>query len=358
MSVEMMTLVLKHAEFSGGEFVTLLCLANCAWKDGTNIYPGVKTLADDARLSERQVRRCLARLEAAGVIIKVSAPTGKAGINTSYRIDIGVLEKGTGGQGVRQQRELTEPCEPVDNLTTGHLEHNPQDICDIPADIRDTSPTPPYIAEPSLEPSSHPSSRAREGAAPQSGQEAGVVDRWPEVWRAFKLLPGFPDDASQQRARLAWCEMRANDAEFPDDKTLLRCITAYGGWLKKQNSRRKPSQGDRLVPQPHNWLRDRKWAEFLNGDALNDDGADENAHRLATAVTKYPRHHKQIIASIGAAAFAAWFWDTEFFESERRIEAPTEFRARSIGDRFGNALRVVIGEELVVEVRKQTERAA
>jgi hypothetical protein len=47
----------------------LVGLANHAGPDGTGAFPSVATLVRDTGLSERTVRTCLDRLEAAGIIL-------------------------------------------------------------------------------------------------------------------------------------------------------------------------------------------------------------------------------------------------------------------------------------------------
>jgi hypothetical protein len=63
--------VLKHSEESiAGRRLVLLVLADHAHGDGRCSWPSVKTIAHEARMSERGVRYALRELEAAGRIIR------------------------------------------------------------------------------------------------------------------------------------------------------------------------------------------------------------------------------------------------------------------------------------------------
>lgn len=74
MSVHVTSYVLRHSEARLGDRLVLLALGDHAHHDGTNAYASVEKLALEARLSNRQVQRCLRRLEADGHI----EPTGVA----------------------------------------------------------------------------------------------------------------------------------------------------------------------------------------------------------------------------------------------------------------------------------------
>lgn len=67
-----MTWILQHSEATLGARLVALAVANYADKHGRNSYASLRTLAEDAHLSERQVRRCLRELETMGEIVQVS----------------------------------------------------------------------------------------------------------------------------------------------------------------------------------------------------------------------------------------------------------------------------------------------
>jgi DNA-binding Lrp family transcriptional regulator len=70
MSVQAMSWVFDHSPTTLGARLVLLSLANHASSDGGEIWPSQATIAQEARLSERQVRRCLKELEAGGHIVR------------------------------------------------------------------------------------------------------------------------------------------------------------------------------------------------------------------------------------------------------------------------------------------------
>jgi len=79
MSVHVMSWVLRHSEEKLGNRLVLLVLADHAADDGTDAWPSVDTIASEARLSRRQVQRCLRELEASGAII----PAGRSHKSTT-----------------------------------------------------------------------------------------------------------------------------------------------------------------------------------------------------------------------------------------------------------------------------------
>lgn len=62
---------LEHSDTRYGPRLVLLSLANHAHADGTNSWPSQETIAREANLTMRQVRRCLRELETAGAITRV-----------------------------------------------------------------------------------------------------------------------------------------------------------------------------------------------------------------------------------------------------------------------------------------------
>lgn len=70
MSVHVLSWVLKHSEARQGERLVLIVLADHARDDGSGAWPAHATIAQEARLSERQVIRCLANLERDGHIAR------------------------------------------------------------------------------------------------------------------------------------------------------------------------------------------------------------------------------------------------------------------------------------------------
>jgi Helix-turn-helix domain len=92
MSVKAMVWVLEHSDETLGRRLVLLALADKANDDGTGAWPSVETLARSARLSTRQVQRCLRDLERSGAIVREgtsSYGTTQWGVNMSGRQSVG-----------------------------------------------------------------------------------------------------------------------------------------------------------------------------------------------------------------------------------------------------------------------------
>jgi hypothetical protein len=77
MSVHVVSWVFKHSEATLGDRLVLLVLADHAKADGTGAWPSVATIAEQARMTERNARYCLRRLEQAGAIRRSGISYGK-----------------------------------------------------------------------------------------------------------------------------------------------------------------------------------------------------------------------------------------------------------------------------------------
>jgi len=85
---------------SGNERLVLLALADaCSRDDGTGCWPSAATIARKANISDRTVRRVIARLEAEGQVI-VHRGGGRAGSTNSYTVVTGDRVIHTPGQNV------------------------------------------------------------------------------------------------------------------------------------------------------------------------------------------------------------------------------------------------------------------
>ena len=93
MSVQALGWVLENSAARLGARLVLIALANHAHDDGSNAYMSQATIAREARLTVRQVRRCLNELETSGEIIR----SGKTehGV-VKWQLRMGVLKSATG----------------------------------------------------------------------------------------------------------------------------------------------------------------------------------------------------------------------------------------------------------------------
>ena len=79
---------------SGNERLVLLTLADaCSRDDGTGCWPSAATIARKANVSDRTVRRVIARLEAGGHVI-VHRGGGRAGSTNAYTVVTGIHSPG------------------------------------------------------------------------------------------------------------------------------------------------------------------------------------------------------------------------------------------------------------------------
>jgi len=76
MSVKVMARVWEHSQASGGELLVMLALADFANDDG-ECWPSVPVLAQKARLTDREVRYLLPKLESAGELCYTKSNGGR-----------------------------------------------------------------------------------------------------------------------------------------------------------------------------------------------------------------------------------------------------------------------------------------
>ena len=117
MSIAVMNWVWGSSPTSGNERLVLLALADaCSRDDGTGCWPSAATIARKASISDRTVRRVIARLEAEGHVV-VHRGGGRAGSTNSYTVVTGIHNPGQtvtpdnlsgGDTGDRPPR--TQPC--------------------------------------------------------------------------------------------------------------------------------------------------------------------------------------------------------------------------------------------------------
>jgi hypothetical protein len=88
MSWQATTAVIGNSNHKGTELLVLIMLSNYAGPDGESIFPSIKRLSDDCRMSERSVQYSIQSLIKSGELL--SAGKTSAGVNV-YRIPIKLL---------------------------------------------------------------------------------------------------------------------------------------------------------------------------------------------------------------------------------------------------------------------------
>lgn len=102
MSIKVMTAVWDHSTHKGSELLLLLALADFAHDDGSGIYPSLRTMGQKIRMSERNVRYTLRKLEESGELVAI----GKHRSGTvEYAVAMGRLRGAifAGGQSLPRQ---------------------------------------------------------------------------------------------------------------------------------------------------------------------------------------------------------------------------------------------------------------
>jgi Helix-turn-helix domain len=168
-----MNWVWANSPTSGNERLVLLALADaCSRDDGTGCWPSAATIARKANISDRTVRRVIARLEADGHVT-VHRGGGRAGSSNSYTVVTVIHSPG----------QTVTP----DNLSGG-------DTADRPPRTQPCQGTPDTAVSPEPPPNhqrtaAHAGLRAEPAAAPPAEEAAGtreffarLADRNP-LWR-------------------------------------------------------------------------------------------------------------------------------------------------------------------------------
>lgn len=115
-----MVWVLEHSDARLGDRLVLLALADNANDDGGDSYPSVDTIARKARISPRQVQRCLSSLKSAGHITE----TGTSSYGTTvYRVRMG----GDNLSGVTSTTGITPEMSPEPSFEPS-VEHLPPQV--------------------------------------------------------------------------------------------------------------------------------------------------------------------------------------------------------------------------------------
>lgn len=116
MSLRVLTQVWEHSKAEGGDLLVLLALADEA-RDNGACYPGIARIAVKARMSERNVRYVLRRLEESGELV-VAPGGGRANTNAyeirvSPNLDLELIHNR--GQQAPEERgqKFPKPCKPA-----------------------------------------------------------------------------------------------------------------------------------------------------------------------------------------------------------------------------------------------------
>ena len=127
MSIAVMNWVWANSPTSGNERLMLLALADaCSRDDGSGRWPSAATMARQANISSRSVRRVITRLEAEGHVV-VHRGGGRAGSTNSYTVVTSdrvihspghtVTPDNLSGGDTGDRPPLTQPCQGTPDTT-------------------------------------------------------------------------------------------------------------------------------------------------------------------------------------------------------------------------------------------------
>jgi helix-turn-helix protein len=138
MSIKISAEVWQCSQHKSGNLLVLLAVADHADDRGT-AWPGIRSLARKARLSQRHTRRCLNKLVASGEleVLPNQAPSGRS----LYKIRFDKLHP--------------------DNLSVGTCASDSATPMSVSTDADDRPLASPYIEEPSTESSEEPTSNMK-----------------------------------------------------------------------------------------------------------------------------------------------------------------------------------------------------
>jgi hypothetical protein len=213
-----MTQVFKRYPRGGGEFTLALAIADYAWDDGTNIFPGVGKLATKSRQSERAVQGHLRVMVACGWLSVVKSAQGGRSRTTEYRISTDWLkgaelapfnddEKGAIRAPKRVQIDVRKGAKR--DIAYKGIHHN-----------RHLEPPP----------------------LPPDGGASGFET----------VAAGYPRRAGIEAARRVWDELA------PNVQLQAEIARAIRAWIPSDEWQRK---GGQYIPSFGKFLRDRRWLD-------------------------------------------------------------------------------------------------
>ncbi|SRR5713101_1800510 len=175
------------------EKYVLLCLADHAKHDGTDVYPSVGLIAWKTDYSERRIQELMRCLERRGLLVKVKAQFGR-GRTTVYRIN---LETGTFKE-PRTKGAKISPIPGQDNFYKGEI---PQGQKGATGRLKGEITTAPESIEPRTLNSVLPPTPLKEGGIPL-------------IWQ--KVCEYLKDDLSMAYVNAAVFQESAYDKYFRD----------------------------------------------------------------------------------------------------------------------------------------------
>ena len=219
----------KHAPVDQGTLLVLLALADSADERSRSCYPGIDSLAEKSRLSDRQVQYCLKRLRELGVIsIQRNASPVKTNL---YKI-----ERVAKWLEVRDAKIAPHGSKPDTQSDAS------RDEVDCVSDTKSTSPKPSVTV--SIEPSEY--AREKEPSLfseyPTPAKKPNVAEMFERFWKVYPKKEG-KKKASENFARA----IKAG----ADPEAIIAGARRYASACVGQDSK--------FIKWPQGWLTDERW---------------------------------------------------------------------------------------------------
>lgn len=225
MSVKIMARVWAQSTRKDGELLVLLALADFA-NDAGECWPSIPILAEKARLTERQVRRVLDKLEEIGEIRRIRSSGGR---NKRTRYSIALLEN-------------------PDKITLKELQGKNYTVM---GDRKTLVPVSGALnrhrtINKNIEPNGSESlshSKKRKQSAP----DPAILAAYREFYQAF------PRHVARQEAERAWLKLNP-DAELTEK--IMAGVRRYAEQVKGTEPR--------YIKHPSSWLNSRRWEDEVS----------------------------------------------------------------------------------------------
>lgn len=237
MSIAIMSQIFKKQLGSSSRKMLAVRLADFADDRGCGIWPSVATLARETDLSERTVQRLLRDFVEEGLLVVVSAASGRPGEPTRYDFDMKALVS------LRDAKDTTDGChgDTGDTVSPVTLTAETGDIDDIDGCHGVTRTV--------IEPLDKPLSE-RERASEDDGKESKkAVER--SFKRGFIAWPTAISDSEPDAFR-AWCELSSEDRQTAIDEagryveaakaTGRKHVCSYAVYLREKRWEKLPAK--------------------------------------------------------------------------------------------------------------------
>lgn len=229
MSIKIMQEVWEFAPVDQGTLLVLLALADSADERSRTCYPGVESLAEKSRLSDRQVQYCLKRLRELN-IISVSRNASPVKTNVYRLNEIGQYE-------IVRDAKIAPHIKKPDTQSAA-----PRDEVDFVSDTQSTSPKPSVTEE-------EPSVNAREedsdlfSGQEQPKQKDQTVELFERLWKEYPKK----GKVGKQKALANFKKAIKGGA---DPEEIITGAKRYAG---------SKSVADGFVKHLQGWLTDERW---------------------------------------------------------------------------------------------------